>query len=322
MEKFTFKSMLLLLLVPALCLSTLAFAQSGATVSGKVTDADNTPLAQVSVNVQGGSTGVVTDVNGNFTITANRDDVLIFSYVGYSDETARVSDGEPVIIRMQQSNSSSNLEGVVVVGYGTQRARNVTGAVGRVGAREIRQVAVVSADQAILGRVAGVQVTQNSGEPGGEISIRIRGIASITSGSDPLIVVDGIPMSVNLRAINPNDIESIDILKDAAASAIYGSRASAGVILITTKRGKAGKVTVSVDAYTGMQKVPRKIPVLNGPEFAKLANENLVNAGQEPNPAWSNPSSMPTTNWQDAIFRTAPMNNYNETGRYYSKVRV
>jgi TonB-linked SusC/RagA family outer membrane protein len=312
MEKFTFKSiLLLLLLVPALSLSTLAFAQSGATVSGKVTDPDNVPLAQVSVSVQGGNTGVVTDVNGNFTITANRNDVLVFSYVGYADQTVRVVDANPVAIKLQQSNSSSNMETVVVVGYGTQRARNVTGAISRVGAKEIRQVAVVSADQAILGRVAGVQVAQNSGEPGGEISIRIRGISSISSGSDPLIVVDGIPMSVNLRAINPNDIESIDLLKDAAASAIYGSRASAGVILITTKRGKAGKVVVSVDAYTAMQKVPKLIPVLNGPEFAKLANENLVNAGQDPNPAWANPASLPTTNWQDAIFRTAPMNNYN-----------
>jgi outer membrane lipoprotein-sorting protein len=138
MEKFTFKSILfLLLLVPALCLSTLAFAQSGATVSGKVTDADNVPLAQVSVNVQGRNTGVVTDVNGSFTITANRNDVLVFSYVGYADQTVRVvTDGNPVAIKLQQSNSSSNLEGVVVVGYGTQSARNVTGAVGRVGLKK------------------------------------------------------------------------------------------------------------------------------------------------------------------------------------------
>jgi outer membrane lipoprotein-sorting protein len=140
MEKFTFKSiLLLLLLVPALCLSTLAFAQSGATVSGKVTDADNMPLAQVSVSVQGGNTGVVTDVNGNFTITANRNDILIFSYVGYADQTVRVVDANPVAIKLQQSNSSSNMETVVVVGYGTQRARNVTGAISRVGAKEIRQ---------------------------------------------------------------------------------------------------------------------------------------------------------------------------------------
>jgi TonB-linked SusC/RagA family outer membrane protein len=215
------------------------------------------------------------------------------------------------VIKLQQSNSSSNLEGVVVVGYGTQRARNLTGAVSRVQARDIRQVAVTSLDQALQGRVAGVLVTENSGEPGGDISIRIRGIASINNGSDPLIVVDGVPMSVNLNAINPNDIESIDVLRDAASSAIYGSRGSAGVILVTTKRGKAGRVTVAFDGYTSMQQITRKIPMLNGPEFAKLANENLVAGGIAPNPEWSNPNNVLNTDWQDELFRTAPMQNFN-----------
>ncbi|MCF2491641.1 SusC/RagA family TonB-linked outer membrane protein, partial [Dyadobacter sp. CY347] len=159
---------------------------------------------------------------------------------------------------------------------------------------------------------AGVQVTENSAEPGGEISIKIRGIASITGSSEPLIVVDGIPMSVNLKAINPNDIESIDISKDAAASAIYGSRASAGVIFVTTKRGKAGKVSVNFDAFSGVQYATKKIPLLNGTEFARLANENLLNGGQVPNPAWSNPANVLNTDWQDAMFvKGAPLQNYN-----------
>ena len=288
------------------------FAQQAAdkiTVTGKVTDENNLPLANATVKVAGENTSTMSKDDGTFSISVRKNGTLQFSYVGFGEQEFDVQGNSTH--NVQFSRASTDLNAVVVVGYGTQRSRNVSGAVARIGAKEIRQVAVVSADQAILGRVAGVQVSQNSGEPGGEISVRIRGIASITSGSDPLIVVDGIPLSVNLRAINPNDIESIDILKDAAAAAIYGSRASAGVILITTKRGKAGKIVINLDAYTGIQNVTKTIPVLNGPQYAKLANENLVNGGQAPNPAWANPESLPTTNWQDAIFRTASMNNYN-----------
>ncbi|MEO8416931.1 MAG: TonB-dependent receptor, partial [Ginsengibacter sp.] len=267
-------------------------------------------LPDVSVQIKNTNVGTTTDRNGSFSLNIpNGNGVLVISNVGYLTKEVAINNQSFLEITLNQDVKIQ--EEVVVVGYGTQRAKNVTGAIARISSKEIRQVAVVSADQAILGRVAGVQVNQNSGEPGGEISVRIRGISSITSGSDPLIVVDGIPLSVNLRAINPNDIESIDVLKDAAASAIYGSRASAGVILITTKRGKAGKVAINIDAYTGIQKVIKTIPVLNGPEYAKLGNENLVNGGQAPNPAWANPASLPTTDWQDAIFRTALMNNYN-----------
>jgi len=267
-------------------------------------------LPDVSVQVKNTNLGTTTDKNGSFSLEIpNGNAVLVLSYVGYI--TKEVSVNNQTFLEITLNQDLKTQDEIIVVGYGTQRSRNVSGAVARISSKEINQVAVVSADQAIIGRVAGVQVNQNSGEPGGEISVRIRGISSITSGSDPLIVVDGIPLSVNLRAINPNDIESIDVLKDAAASAIYGSRASAGVILITTKRGKAGKVAVNFDAFTGIQNVSKKIPVLNGPEYAKLANENLVNGGEAPNPAWANPASLPTTDWQDAIFRSALMNNYN-----------
>lgn len=275
-----------------------------------ISSATGQGLADVNVIVKNTNLGTTTDKNGSFALNIpNGNATLIFTYVGYISKEVQVANKSFLEVTIDQDIKTQ--DEVVVVGYGTQRSRNVSGAVARVSSKEISQVAVVSADQAILGRVAGVQVNQNSGEPGGEISIRIRGISSITSGSDPLIVVDGIPLSVNLRAINPNDIESIDVLKDAAASAIYGSRASAGVILITTKRGKAGKVSVNVDAYTAIQKVSKFIPVLSGPEYAKLGNENLVNGGQAPNPAWANPASLPTTDWQNAMFRSAPMNNYN-----------
>jgi TonB-linked SusC/RagA family outer membrane protein len=230
--------------------------------------------------------------------------------VGFGSVELKATD----IVRTNEISISpllNTLDDVVVVGYGTQRARNVTGAMGRIGAREIKQVAVVGLDQALQGRIAGVQVAENSAEPGADVSIRIRGVASITRGSEPLVVVDGIPMSVKLNAINPNDIETIDVLKDASSAAIYGSRGSAGVILVTTKRGKAGKVRVTLDAYTARQTVTKHLDLLDGPQFAKVANENLVNGGQTPNPEWMNPATVANTDWQDAIFRTAPMNNYN-----------
>jgi TonB-linked SusC/RagA family outer membrane protein len=275
-----------------------------------ISSATGQGLPDVSVQVKNTNLGTTTDKNGSFALNLpNGNAVLVLSYIGFVAKEVAVNNQTFLEIVMEQDVKLQ--DAVVVVGYGTQRARNVTGAVSRIGAKEIRQVAVVSADQALVGRVAGVQISQNSGEPGGEISVRIRGISSITSGSDPLIVVDGVPMSVNLRAINPNDIESIDISKDVSTSAIYGSRGSAGVIFITTKRGKAGKVAINVDAYTGIQRVTKKIPLLNGPEYGRLANEALVSAGQAPNPAWTNWQSLPTTDWQDAIFRGAVMQNYN-----------
>ena len=181
---------------------------------------------------------------------------------------------------------------------------------GSVTSKDINAVAVTGLDQAIQGRLSGVQVTQNSGEPGGSVSIRIRGVGSINSSNEPLYVVDGVPYG-NLNAINPNDIDRIDVLKDAASAAIYGSRGSNGVVLVTTKRGKAGKITVSFDAYGGFQNAAKKLNLLNGPQFAKLANENLVNGGQKPNPAWSNPATVLNNDWQSSVLQTAPIQNYN-----------
>ncbi len=269
-------------------------------------------LPDVSVQIKNTNVGTTTDRNGSFSLNIpNGSDVLVISYVGYLTKEVAVNNQSFLEITLNQDVKIQ--EEVVVVGYGTQKSKSVTGAVAKIGNKQIKEVPVLGLDQAILGRVAGVQVTENSAEPGGEVSIRIRGIASITSGIDPLVVVDGVPMSVNLNTINPNDIESIDLLKDAASTAIYGSRASAGVILVTTKRGKnTGKATVSFDAYTARQYVAKKIPLLNGPQFAKLANENLVNGGQTANPEWADPSKVLDTDWQDAIFnRGAPMHNAN-----------
>lgn len=280
------------------------------TIKGRVTDDKNNPLSNVSVKANGNNATVITKDDGSFSIdVSNSATKLIISYVGMETQELIIGGRTNITIPMKAENASLN--DVVVVGYGTQKSRNVTGAMGKIGSREIKQVAVVGLNQAMQGRIAGVQVAENSADPGADVSIRIRGIASITSGTDPLVVVDGVPMAVNLNAINPNDIESIDVLKDASSAAIYGSRASAGVILVTTKRGKAGKMSVNVDAFFGQQSVGKKLDLLNGAQFAKLANENLVNGGEAPNVEWQSPATVTNSNWQDAIFNKAPMSNYN-----------
>lgn len=287
------------------------FAQTGKVIKGKIVDENNAPLIGVAVAVQGTTNGTTSDSNGGYTISVpSNESILSFTYLSYVSKQVKIGNQSTINVQLQPDVKA--LDAVVVVGYGSQKARNVTGATAKVSNVQIKEVPVLSLDQALLGRVAGVQITENSAEPGGEVSIRIRGIASITGSSQPLVVVDGIPMDVDLKTINPSDIESIDISKDAAASAIYGSRGSAGVIFVTTKRGKAGKVSVNFDAFAGLQSVAKKIPLLNGAEFAKLANENLVNGGQTPNPAWANPSAVLNTDWQDAMFvNGAPMQNYN-----------
>jgi TonB-linked SusC/RagA family outer membrane protein len=289
------------------------------TVSGKVTGENDDPLPGVNVTVKNTTTGTVTDAGGNYTLTVpNESAVLVFSYIGYTTEEVPV--GTRTSIDMKLVPDIKSLSEVVVVGYGTQQRRDVTGAIASVNANDIKALPLTSLDQALQGRAAGVQVTQNSGAPGGSVSVRIRGVGSI-NGSEPLYVIDGFPTQGGLNSINPNDIESIEILKDAGASAIYGSRASNGVVLVTTKRGRAGKAKIEFDSYYGVQGPWKKIDVLNGPDFATLANEAFTNSNTDPrranenqeplNPLWANPSSLPTYDWQDAIFQNAPIQNYN-----------
>ena len=218
---------------------------------------------------------------------------------------------------------SEALDEVVVIGYGTMKKKELTGSVSSLKAGDIVKVASNSFTNAIQGKIPGVQITQSSGAPGAGGSVRIRGIGT-TSGNDPLYVVDGMPiggsnMSISgsgdnisgLSIINPNDIESIEVLKDAAAAAIYGARAANGVILITTKRGHEGLAKVNYNGYVGMQQLWKKPEFLNATEFATLANELFANSGMEPNPEFANPSSLGKgTDWIDAIFRTALTQNH------------
>jgi TonB-dependent SusC/RagA subfamily outer membrane receptor len=206
------------------------------------------------------------------------------------------------------------LAGVVVVGYGTQRKASVTGSVATVKGDELRQTAVSNVAQGLQARIAGVQVTQNSSAPGGNVSVRIRGTNSLNGTSEPLYIVDGVQIGnsggVNeispLSTINPNDIESVDILKDASATAIYGARGANGVVLITTKRGRNGATQVNFESYWGKQKITKKLSVMNASEFASLENQIYA-----PTVVYADPAAQGTgTDWQDLVYREAPIQSY------------
>jgi len=280
-------------------------------VSGTVADAGGQPMTGVNILEKGTSNGTVSDAQGKFRLQVTDEKaVLVFSYIGFTTEEMPLNGRSEV--QAQLLPDLMSLSEVVVVGYGTQKQREVTGAVSSVSSKDINGIVVTGLDQAMQGRMAGVQVTQNSGEPGGGVSVRVRGVGSITGGNEPLYIVDGVPYG-SLNAINPNDIERIDVLKDAASAAIYGSRGTNGVVIVTTKRAKAGQLNVNVDAYAGTQSAYRTLDLLNGPQFAALANEHLVNGGEDPNPAWSNPDAMPSTDWQRELLKRAPIQSYNVT---------
>lgn len=297
--------------------------QAELTVTGTVTDEKGVALPGVTAVLKGTSIGTSTNLDGSFSLSVpDGSGTLVFSFIGYKTKEEPIKNRASVNISLEPDTKA--LEEVVVVGYGTQKKSDVTGSVASVSSEEIQRVPVTSMAQTLQGRVAGVQVTQASNAPGGGVSIRIRGGNSIKGGNEPLYVVDGYPLyNENGASINPNDIESIDILKDASATAIYGSRGANGVVLITTKRGKAGKSTISFDTYYGVQEVQKKIPLLNAQEYAKLANEAIMNANQyiaDPSQHKElrfTPEEIAEmgegTDWQDEIFRKASVQNYQLT---------
>ena len=284
-------------------------------VSGIVTSAtDGEPLIGVSVQVKGTSTGTITDLNGKYTLNVSTGQTLVFSYIGFMEQ--QVVATKPVI-NVVLKEDTKTLDEVVVVGYGTMKRSDLTGSVVSVTGDELKKSVVTSLDQALQGRAAGVSVTQNSGAPGGGISVSIRGINSL-NGNEPLYVIDGVAISGNtdgnssvLSSINPSDIVSMEILKDASATAIYGSRASNGVVLITTNQGKAGKTKVSYEGYYGLQQLPKKLDVLNLREYAEYQNLRAQVLGFGDREEFKDPSLLGEgTNWQDEIFRNASMHNH------------
>lgn len=329
-------------------------------ISGTVTDLETqVTIPGVSVTIKGRNAGTSTNAKGNYTLSANENDILIFSFVGYITQEIPVSGS---ILNIQLKPDASGLNEVLVVGYGTQQKRSIIGAVASLTARNIKDLAVTSFENAILGQIPGVQVQEPSGEPGSAPTIRIRGVGSISAGNEPLYVVDGFPISKNvepgvqgdpvrrtvafrpqpanpLATISPGDIESIEILKDAAAAAIYGSRGSNGVVLITTKRGsKDSKPSITVDTYTGIQNPARRVKLMNSAELTDYLKDARNNAylqdvpgalATDPNTVrltkvsaipslqaanyfipddFVNPTGV-DTDWQDVIFNTAAVYN-------------
>jgi len=319
------------MMVPlGLLFATLVSAQMR-TITGKVSSSAGEALIGATVQVQSASDrGAVSDASGNYSIQAAKGEVLVFSYLGLSPKTLTL--GNETVLNVELDPDAALLEETVVVGYGTAKKSDLTGAVGSVTAEQIRSSVFTNFDQALQGRVAGVQVTQNSGAPGGAASIRIRGANSITGSSEPLYVIDGIPFQgdgagvsgfdwaggangqnrVNpLAAINPNDIVSIEVLKDASASAIYGARAANGVILVTTKRGKKGESKVSYNAYYAQQELSRRIEMMNLPQFADYQQQVTADLGLQLNQRYLDPSLLgPGTDWQSEVFRNAGMHSH------------
>ncbi|MDX1760677.1 MAG: TonB-dependent receptor [Christiangramia sp.] len=285
-----------------------AYAQSFS-VSGNVTDEDNLPLLGVNVIVKGESRGTTTDFDGNYTIeNLSAGDVLQFSYVGFLPKEITISDQETIDVQL--TTDAAALEEVVVIGYGTQQRKDVTGAISVVDDKAIRGLQPIQTTQALQGTSTGVVVTQTSGAPGAELNINIRGVAS-NQENGPLVIIDGYQTNLQgLSNLNPSDVESMTILKDAQA-AIYGVAGANGVILVTTKTGELNTApTVSYDTYYGVQETSRQIPLLNATEYALLLNESYVNGGQDVR--YTDVSELGEgTDFQDAVFQTSPIISHN-----------
>lgn len=292
--------------------SMIAVAQK--TVVGKVAGGtDNRPIAGATVTVKGTKVATQTDINGTYKIAVPNDNsIIVITAVGF--ETIELSAAGKTDVSTSLTQSTTSLNEVVVIGYGTQKRKDLTGSVSSVTAAQIEKVPVTSAEQALQGRAAGVQIVNNDGAPGGNISVLIRGVGSLASGGNaPLFVVDGYPTSGGINNINPNDIASIDVLKDASATAVYGIRAANGVVIITTKKGFKNKVQVSLDMYEAIQSKPKQYDLLNAQQFATLSNE--VEAADSSHTyhglaIWHTPSALHTVDWQNALYRKGLTQSY------------
>lgn len=325
MKDFGFSKRLglfLLLIIPM-----YVFSQS-LTVRGTVTDSNKDPLIGVNVVEKGTTNGTVTDIDGNFTLNVPQDATLVISYVGFTSQEVPVN--RQAIINIILREDTELLEEVVVVGYGTQRKEAVTGSVASMRGDDVREVASSNITQALQGRIAGVDMAQTSSKPGSQMQIRIRGTRSLNASNDPLVVLDGIPFAGSISDISPSDIKSVDILKDASATAIYGSRGANGVILITTNSGQRGqKAQFSYNGYYGAKNIFSKYPMMNASEFIELRKA----AGQFTNGV--DESDDVNTDWQDLFYKPGMVTshdigvsggtdkgNYNFGAGYYKDVAV
>ncbi len=283
-------------------------AKQQITLSGTVTNDKSEPLPGVTVNERGTQNSVSTDEKGNYSIKVGDGKVvLVFTSTGYEEKEITISGSS--VINVALKTAIKALEDVVVVGYGSQKKKDLTGSVSSVDTKDLTSLPVPSIGEALQGRAAGVQVL-SSGIPGSNVTFRIRGVGTINN-SDPLLVIDGVPTDVPLNTLSQNDIANIEILKDASAAAIYGSRGANGVIIITTKRGSAAKNNLEFQMFAGTQKASNIVHMLDASQFASLHNEMMANNGQPQNPAYANPVSLGKgTDWLNTLFRSAPIQNY------------
>lgn len=317
MKKLLQQHRVSLFLIKALVLylgfCTQAMAQQ--IIQGKVTDEKNEPLIGVNVLVKGTNKGTNTDVDGTFKIDAGDKSVLVFNFVGYISKTITVGGQSVINVSMEQDNKVLNE--VVVVGYGSQNKKKVLGSVQTINAKELKDLPVAQISQKLQGKMAGVQINQTTGKPGAGMAIRIRGQASILAGSDPLYVVDGFPIVGDISSINPDEIDNISVLKDAASTSLYGSRAANGVVLITTKQARKNTTTTSFNIYTGSQSVPMqgRPKLMNAEQFAQFKKESYEDLGQTVPSQFANPSQYAgkSNDWYGALLRTAPLQSYNFT---------
>jgi TonB-dependent starch-binding outer membrane protein SusC len=328
-SNFNFKHFLIPLLL-LLFTSTTMFSQ----ISGTITDEDGQGVPGVSIVNKTTQEGVISDVDGKFSLVAKKGDVLNFSSVGYLSQDIEVTGNEEVNVLLK--SDANLLQDVVVVGYGTQKASSVTAAITRVGSKELKALPVISFTQAIQGRVPGVSIVNNS-SPGNEPTVRVRGIGSISLNPNPLYVVDGIPLG-GINNFDPKDIESMEVLKDASSAAIYGSRAANGVILITTKKGVAGKPKINLESYYGTQEVVNRLDLMKRDDYIKYVTTMITAAGQQLPARFSNlntPVSVGSTqtfaqtdtDWQSEVFRSAPIQDHqismtggSEMSKYYTSI--
>jgi TonB-linked SusC/RagA family outer membrane protein len=291
----------------SLCLVLLALSGGGllaqnARVTGKVTDQDNAALPGVSILISGTSLGTVTDGEGNFVLNAPGNGTLVFSFIGYESQTVEIGNRSVIDIKLVQGSRS--LDELVVVGYGTQKKTDVTGALSVVSTREFAQQPITRLDQVLQGRAAGVQVTQSNGAPGGDSKVRVRGANSVLGNNDPLYVIDGF-VGANYNLLNPNDIESLQVLKDAASTSIYGSRGANGVIIITTKKGSKG-IKVSYEGQGSVSNVIKKFDILPAGEFAEIVNARAAATGSNAPFTQAQVDDFKKnggTDWQDLVYR-------------------
>lgn len=296
---------LILILIPLL-VSTISLSAQTVEISGTVVDSDGETVIGAAVLVAGGgNTGTITDINGKYTIRAKKKDILVFSALGYEERREDVSGRNRIDVVLR--STTLTLNDAVVIGYGVQKKSDLTGAVAVVSADELNSPAFNSVDQALQGRIAGVDIVSGGGEPGAESSIRIRGTRSISAGNDPLIVLDGVIGAVDSYSdINPDDIETVSILKDASSTAVYGARGANGVILVTTKDGtKSPRLNINFNASLGMSELPRKLDLMDAAQFAQWRND------YRGTPAFADPASLGKgTDWQEILTQRALTQKY------------